>query len=58
MLCIGGLTLGMLQIPQKLFGLAWMVFLELCTFSVSPAAVLLWAPGWWLVVIQGKGNKR
>lgn len=33
---IGGLTLWMLKIPQKSFGLAWMVFLELCMFSVSP----------------------
>lgn len=34
---IGGLTLGMLEIPQKSFGLPWMVFLlQLCMFSVSP----------------------
>lgn len=34
---IGGLTLGMLEIPQKSFGLGWMVFLlQLCMFSVSP----------------------
>lgn len=33
---IGGLTLGKLEIPQKSFGLAWMILLELCMFSVSP----------------------